>query len=352
MSINSWMIYGAYGYSGRLMAELAKEKALAPILAGRDAAKTKVVADELGLEWRAFDLSDQQHIAEQLSDIDAVIHCAGPFSATSAPMIDACIAAKTHYLDISGEVSVFEHAHSGAISEAARAAGIVVCPGVGFDVIPTDSLARALADELPDANELHLGFAGDMALSPGTAKSMVEGLAIGTVGRRNGKLVKIPLQVSHIDYGDGPRQSMSVSWGDVSTAYYTTGIPNITVSWPATNADIFQAKFARCLRPLVRLNAVQNFLKKQIDKKVTGPSEERRGRKLVSVWGEARNRAGKVVTARLKTANGYTVTQQAPVAIIEHFANAEVPTASQTPALLMGKGFISQLPDSTEIEII
>lgn len=351
MTIKTWMIYGAYGYSGRLMAELARVKGLTPVLAGRDVAKTQAVADELGFESRMFDLSDSQKVAQQLADIDAVIHCAGPFSATSAPMIDACLKAKTHYFDISGELAVFEHAHSEAINAAAKAAGILLCPGIGFDVIPTDCLAKSLVDALPDANELHLGFAGDKAPSPGTAKSMVEGLAAGTIGRRNGEIVNIPLLVSNNDYGNGPVQSMSLSWGDVSTAYYTTGIPNITVSWPATNADIRQAKFAACLGPVMRLKAVQNFLKKQIDKKVSGPSEERRGRELVAVWGEVRNAAGKVVTARVKTANGYTVTQQAPVAIIEHFTKTEVPAGSLTPAILMGKNFITQLPDSTEIVI-
>lgn len=351
MSMTSWMIYGAYGYSGRLIAELAKEKGLTPVLAGRDLVKTREVAQALGFKWRAFDLTDPCKVTEQLSDIDTVVHCAGPFSATSAPMIDACLKAKTHYFDISGEMNVFEHAHSKAINDAAKTAGIVVCPGIGFDVIPTDSVAKTLVDELPDATDLHLGFAGDMVLSPGTAKSMVEGLALGTYGRRDGVLQEIPVQVDHIDYGQGARQSMSVSWGDISTGFYTTGIPNITVSWPATNAEIRQAKLSRYIRPIISMNGVQKFLKKQVDKKITGPSAERRGRQLVSVWGEARNAIGQVVTARLKTANGYTVTQQAPVAIIEHFAKRDVPAGSFTPAILLGKDFITQLPGSTEIVI-
>jgi len=352
MSIKRWMIYGAYGYSGRLIAELASKQGPRPVLAGRNAAKTRSVADELELEWRAFDLSDETLVADRLTDIDAVIHCAGPFSATSEPMINACIKASTHYFDISGELLVFEHAHSGAVDSAAKAAGILVCPGVGFDVVPTDCLSRALVEELPDANELHLGFAGDTALSPGTAKSMVEGLAQGTIARRNGKLVNIPLLVSNIDYGEGPRQSMSVSWGDVSTAYYTTGVPNITVSWPAGDAAIRKAKLSACIRPLMRLTVVQNILKRRIEKTVSGPDAARRNRGEVSVWGQARNASGRVVTARLKTANGYTVTQQAPIAIIEHFANQTLPKGSLTPALLLGKNFISKLPGSSEIVLL
>jgi len=172
MPITSWMIYGAYGYSARLVAERAKERHLTPILAGRDVDKTRTLAEELGFAWRAFSLDDAQTIAAQLHDVNAIIHCAGPFSATSAPMIEGCLSAATHYFDITGEMRVFEHAHAERVDAAARQAGIVVCPGVGFDVVPTDCVAKALVDALPDATHLDLGFQSNMQVSPGTAKTM------------------------------------------------------------------------------------------------------------------------------------------------------------------------------------
>jgi short subunit dehydrogenase-like uncharacterized protein len=343
------MIYGAYGYSAQLIAERAREKGLTPILAGRNPGKTRATAERFGFDWRAFSLDDPQAIAESLSDIDVVIHCAGPFSATSAPMIDACLSARTHYFDITGEISVFEHAHSDQVDAAAIEAGMVICPGIGFDVVPTDCLAKVLIEALPDATHLDLGFHGSMCVSPGTAKTIVENFGYGTFARRNGVVVNIPLEVREVDYGKGPRQSMSVSWGDVSTAFYTTGIENITVYWPASDSMIRQFRFSRLLHPLLRLRSVQNFIKGQIEEKVEGPSRQKRDQQHVHIWGEVRNAAGKTISARIATANGYTVTQLAPVAIVEHLLHDDVPAGSITPALLMGKDFVSRLDGSSEI---
>ena len=351
MPIKTWMIYGAYGYSGRLVAELARQRGLTPVLAGRDAGRVRALADELACEHRAFDLADPQEIAEQLRDIDCVIHCAGPFSATSAPMIEACLDAGSHYFDITGEIRVFEHAHSDSVDRAAKDAGIVICPGIGFDVVPTDCIAKTLADELPDATRLDLGFQGNMSISPGTAKTIVESLGDGTNARRDGKLVNVPVSVRKVDYGRGARQSMNVPWGDVSTAWYTTGIDNITVYWPTTDAMIQGFKFADLMRPLLGLGALQTPLKTIIDWNVRGPGREQRDRHGVHVWGEVRNDAGATATARMTTQNGYTVTQLAPVAIVEHLLRHDVVAGSTTPALLMGKDFASSLEGSSPISI-
>ncbi|MFZ9051770.1 MAG: saccharopine dehydrogenase family protein [Woeseiaceae bacterium] len=351
MPIRTWMIYGAYGYSGRLIAERAHAEGLAPVLSGRDADKTRAVADELGLEYRSFALDDTQSIARNLGDIDAIVHCAGPFSATSAAMIEGCLLANTHYFDITGEIRVFEHAHSTKIDTAAKEAGIVVCPGVGFDVVPTDCVAKTLADALPGAVQLDLGFHGNMSVSPGTAKTMVESLGDGTNARRDGKLVGIPLQVRDIDYGRGMRRSANVPWGDISTAFYTTGISNITVYWPTGDSVIQALRFADVMRPVLGLGALQFLLKQLIDWNVQGPSQAQRDRQSVSVWGEASDAEGRTICARMTTANGYTVTQLAPVAIIEHLLRHDVTAGSTTPALLMGKDFASRLPGSSEITV-
>src|SRR3546814_3482070 len=133
-----------------------------------------------------------------------VLHCAGPFSATSAPMIEACLQAKAHYLDITGEISVFEHAQTQ--DARAKAAGIVVCPGVGFDVIPTDCVAAALKAALPDATHLALGFDSRSGFSPGTAKTSVEGLAQGGKVRENGHIRAVPLARSEEHTSELPSQ--------------------------------------------------------------------------------------------------------------------------------------------------
>ena len=148
---------------------------LKPVLAGRTAAKVEQLATSLGLQARVFDLANAAATARSVEGMGLVLHCAGPFSATAAPMMAACLSAHAHYLDITGEISVFEHART--LDAAARAAGIVICPGVGFDVIPTDCVAATLKAALPDATHLALGFDSRSGFSPGTAKTSVEGLA-------------------------------------------------------------------------------------------------------------------------------------------------------------------------------
>src|SRR4051812_39094227 len=220
----TFLIYGATGYTGQLIAREAKRRGLAPVLAARSAQRLGALARELGFEQRVFALDQPSELAARLAGVRVVLNCAGPFSATSAPMIEACLQARVHYLDITGEIDVLEH--SLCKDDSAQRAGIVICSGVGFDVIPTDCLALALKDALPDATELALGFYSDSRLSPGTAKSSIEGAALGGRVRRAGRIVSVPLgsDVRQIDFGagSGAQLAPSVPWGDVSTAYYTT----------------------------------------------------------------------------------------------------------------------------------
>ena len=186
-----WMIYGANGYTGELIAREAAGRDLKPVLAGRTAAKVEPLAASLGLQARVFDLGDAAATSKSVEGMVLVLHCAGPFSATAAPMMAACLATHAHYLDITGEISVFEHART--LDAAARAAGIVICSGVGFDVIPTDCVAAALKAVLPDATHLALGFDSRSGFSPGTAKTSVEGLAHGG----NNEVPRQPLKLGH-----------------------------------------------------------------------------------------------------------------------------------------------------------
>jgi short subunit dehydrogenase-like uncharacterized protein len=228
----------------------------------------------------------------------------------------ACLRAHAHYLDITGEIDVFEYAHT--LSSAARAAGVVICPGVGFDVIPTDCIARALVESLPDATHLALGFDTSAAMPAGTAKTSVEGLAGGGKIRRDGKIVSVPMgfRTRQIDFGQGPRTAMALPWGDVSTAYYTTGLKNIEVFLAVPPALLWGARLSNLLGPLLGLAPVQVALKKRAGA-ITGPTAQARAASPCYVWGEARNAAGTVRTARVRTANGYEVTVHGALAVVE-----------------------------------
>ncbi len=347
-----WMIYGANGYTGELIAREAARRGLGPVLAGRRRESVEALARTLGLEARAFGLDDAAALAGQIQGHALVLNCAGPFSATAAPMMEACLRARTHYLDITGEIAVFEHAQS--LHARAQDAGVVLCPGVGFDVIPTDCVAAALKEALPDATHLALGFDSRSGFSPGTAKTSVEGLAQGGKVRRDGKIITVPLayEVRRIDFGDGEKDAMTIPWGDVSTAYHTTGIPNIQVFIPGSARMIASARRANYVRPLLGLQWVQKLIKARIGRTVKGPSEKMRAQMPTFVWGEASNARGQKRTARIRTANGYSLTITGSLAVVEHLMTVQPAGGTYTPARLVDAGLVTRLPGSGPLQVI
>jgi short subunit dehydrogenase-like uncharacterized protein len=346
-----WMIYGANGYTGELIAREAVKRGLKPVLAGRSRDKVEALARELGLEARVFGLEDEVRLLAQIKGHGLVLHCAGPFSATAVPMMEACLRANAHYLDITGEIAVFEHAQS--LNERARAAGVVICPGVGFDVVPTDCVAAALKNAMPDATHLALGFDSRSSFSPGTAKTSIEGMAQGGKVRRDGKITSVPLayRVRRIDFGAGEKLAMTIPWGDVSTAWHTTGIANIEVFIPGSAGMIRGARFANWIRPLLGLSFVQRLLKARIGKTVVGPDQEKRADQGTYVWGEARNARGECRTARLHTANVYSLTIDAALAVVDYLLQMRLTGGAYTPALLLGAELVTQLPGSGAMNI-
>ena len=346
-----WMIYGANGYTGELIARAAVSRGLKPVLAGRSRDKVEALARELGLEARVFGLEDEVRLLAQIKGHDLVLHCAGPFSATAAPMMEACLRANAHYLDITGEIAVFEHAQS--LNDRARAAGVVICPGVGFDVVPTDCVAAALKNAMPDATHLALGFDSRSSISPGTAKTSIEGMAQGGKVRRDGKIISVPLayRVRRIDFGAGEKLAMTIPWGDVSTAWHTTGIANIEVFIPGSAGMIRGARFANWIRPLMGLSFVQRLLKARIGKTVVGPDQVKRADQGTYVWGEARNARGDCKTARVHTANVYSLTIDAALAVVNYLVQVRPTGGAYTPALLLGAELVTHLPGSGAMNI-
>jgi short subunit dehydrogenase-like uncharacterized protein len=257
-------------------------------------------------------------------------------------MLEACLNAGVHYLDITGEIDVFEHAH--AQHERAVDSGIVICPGVGFDVIPTDCVAATLAEALPEATHLSLGFDSRMRMSPGTQKTSLESLVGGGKVRRDGKIVRVPMG-SHprrIDFGAGEKPASTIPWGDVATAYYTTGIPNIEVYIPSPPKRARTLRLANLLRPILRGSILQQMMKRQVP--ATGPDEQARANTPVYVWGEVRNAAGKVRTARVKTANGYDLTVTGSLEFIGYLSSQRPAGGYYTPSQLLGPDLVSKLP--------
>ena len=342
--MGGWMLYGANGYTAKLILDLALKAGQRPVLAGRNSEAINALAKQHDLPARIFDLDHPDTLASALSGIDAVLHCAGPFSATAAPMLEGCLQVGAHYFDITGEISVFKHCHEQ--NERARERGIVVMPGTGFDVVPTDSLAAILKRDLPEAHELVLAFDAGGGPSQGTAKTAVEGLANGGMVRRNGELVRVPLayKTREFEFNGERRFAMTIPWGDVYTAFVSTGIPNIEVYMGVPPKTAERVRRLNWVRPLLGLGVVQRWLKSQVEKRGPGPSDDRRGQTGATVWGEVRSAGGREIRKVLTTPNGYDLTAHSAFAILNHILAVKPAGGFYTASQLMGAEFVLGLP--------
>jgi len=348
--MSRFLIYGANGYTGGLIAREAVRRGLGPTFAGRNEEAVRRLAGELGCESRVAGLDDRAALRQALRGVDAVLHCAGPFSATAAPMIEACLAEGVHYLDVTGEYEVFEAAR--ALDGDAVRAGIVICPGVGFDVVPTDCIAAALKQALPDATYLALGFDSQSGVSHGTARSTIEGLAGGGRIRSAGRLVPVAhaFRVRDIDYGDGPKSSATIPWGDVSTAYFTTGIPNIECYVPMSPRRIAAVRRLNRILPVLRIGAVQSFLKSRVSRSGAGPGPAERERTGTLVWGEAQAPSGELRTLRIAMGNIYDVTVHAALDVLARVLQQPQP-GYRTPSQVVGSRFVEELPGAGRLSL-
>jgi len=347
-----WMIYGANGYTGELIAREAKRQGMTPVLAGRSRAKIAALASELKLPSKAFRLEAPSEIVAALRGVHLVLNCAGPFSKTADPLMRACLAAKAHYLDITGEIDALEGAHR--FDADAKAAGVVLCPGAGFDVVPTDCIALMLKKALPDATELALGFElSGRRMSAGTAKTLVEGLGKSGKIRRAGRIVDCPhgRGTRRIDFGRGAKLAMPIPWGDVASAFYTTGIPDITVFTPFSPVPLAIARLTNGLGPVLRSPRLQSWLIKKIERDVRGPDVSTREASPAWVWGEARDVHRRSHTIRMVTPNGYSVTVFSSLALAQHLMSNVCPPGCWTPAGLIGENFILSLPGTSKLDL-
>ena len=347
----SLIIYGATGYTGRLILAEALAKGLRPILSGRNADEIRALATAHGLEARPVSLSDAKALDAALAGVTVVLHCAGPFWRLGPPMIAACMRVGAHYLDITGEIAVFEQC--AASGPKAKSLGLTLMPGVGFDVVPSDCLAAHLHRRLPSATELTLAFTGGTGLSRGTATTMVEGIAQGGAVRRGGKIIRVPsaYQTREIDYGDRVRHSVTIPWGDVSTAFHSTNIPNITVYTAMPKSTARWMRLARPIMPLLGTAPAQKYLKGRINARTPGPSAERRAGAQSRLWGEAKDASGRIVQSRLLAPDGYSLTAMTAVGAAARVLAGEVAPGYQTPSTAFGADFILGFPQTQREDV-
>lgn len=340
------LVYGATGYSGRLVVEALRAAGVRPVLGGRDERKLAALGDGLGLPYRVTRLDDGCRLDAALAGVRVVLHAAGPFSRTAAPMVDACLRTGVHYLDLTGEVLVIE-----AIARRhrqARTRGVMLMPAVGFDVVATDCLAAHVARALPGALRLALAVSGLALMTRGSARTLAEAAGAGVV-RRGGGLT--PARLGSLrrtfDYGAGPRASVNVSWGDVASAYYTTGIPDVEVY--AESTPMLEAALAvnGAAGPLLRTVPWQLWLRASAEMLPEGPTASERGARRMAVVAEADDGHGRRVSARLRTPEAFTFTGTSAAAIARRALAGDVEPGFQTPGRVYGPDFVLGLPGVT-----
>lgn len=353
MADTRWMIYGATGFTGRLLVEEAVARGHRPLVAGRSAERVQAIAQAHGLEHRVFACHDSREITANLraADVELVLHVAGPFIHTSAPMIDACLRTQTHYLDVTGEIPVFENTMRH--DALAQARGVVLMSGVGFDIVPSDCLALYLAQQVGEPFSLELAISGlggadskeGAGVSAGTLKSMLEMAALGGRVRRGGELLPLDLgmDVRTFQFPFGERQALAISWGDVSTAYHTTGVPNVTtyMTFPLPMIQGAQS-LGWLVQKLVKINAVRARLAAQIERSASGPSDEALATARAHIYGRMTGRDGRVAEAWIETAEGYQFTRLAGVRIAERVLDGDL-RGALTPARAFGADFALEI---------
>ncbi len=335
------MLYGANGYTGELITRFAAERGLKPLLAGRNEAKIKTLAEKYAMPHRVFALEETAKLDAALLETEFVLHCAGPFSLTSEQMVEACLRTRRHYTDITGEISVFEAL--AARDRKAKDAGIMILPGVGFDVVPSDCLARHLKNRLPSADKLTLAFYGLGKISHGTQTTMTMNLGKGGAIRRDGTITNVPAawKTRDIDFGDSIEKGVTIPWGDVATAFYSTGIPNIEVYTVLPESNLQMLRLTRYTGWLMSIDFIKNFALRQIP--AGGPTDEERARGKTYLWGEASDKEGNKAEARMQAMEGYTLTALTALNIAEKILAGNFCAGFQTPAKCYGADLIMEI---------
>ncbi len=336
-------ILGATGYSGRLCASEAARLGLPLTLAGRQGSAVAALAEEVGgAQVREADVCDPASLRELCEAADVVLTCVGPYARLGAPVVDACIATSTHYLDICGEVGFLESVH--ARDREASEAGCALVPGAGFDGVPGEALALIAAAALggpPD--RVRVAYAMDhVAVSSGTARSAL-GVVAGGGAAWRGRLVSEPAftEAWRAPWPGGEIGAVSVPLPEVVSVGRSTGAP-VVRSFLAAPAGDLLATVAAPLDALARglsRTPLRALAELAVDRLPAGPSAERRARARTRVVAEARG-PGTSSVAAATVEDLYLATARGSIALAAALLAAdEAPVGVLTPvqaALALG----------------
>ncbi|MET0593089.1 MAG: saccharopine dehydrogenase NADP-binding domain-containing protein [Polyangiaceae bacterium] len=343
--MSRWLLYGANGYTGRLIAREAIARGMRPTLGGRSRAAIEGLGAELDCETLVASLEGDD-LASLLKGFDVVLNSAGPFSRTCRPMLDACLAARCHYLDVSGELDVMAATYER--HRDATEARIAIVPAVGFNVVPMDCLAAKLAGQCDRAIRLELGFEG-YELSGGTAKTYLEGIASGTARRVGGTLVRSPLawELYTIPFKLGLRLALPVPYGELVSSYRATGIPDIAIYMVPPPSLVTLLKYGPRFAPLFRFGWVQRVADRFAERRFKGPDEATMRTGRTQIWGRVTDANGVQHEGYLETPEPYRLSAMAAVAAVARLLKDKVPAGAWTPAQAFGVGFLDEIGGCT-----
>lgn len=340
MTETNWLIYGATGFTGRLIVEEAVQRGHKPILSGRSAARLKPLADRLGLRYVAIGLHDHLELVRAAKRVNLVLHCAGPFIATAAPMLRACLTGGAHYLDISGEIPIFENAL--AYDSSARAKHIAMISGCGFDVIPEDCLAAYVAAKIKDPIDLETGVdARGTRVSGGSARTGLNIISRGGQERRDGRLSALPLGQGGkwIALPSEERYMIPVPSAALASAYRHTRIPNITayMSIGPGRARLLRL-FSSLLIYSMTIRPLRGLAQAIAGRLYRGSDQHTRETSRAVIWARALDMRGNSAEAWLDIPEAYQFTAVAAVRCVEKVLAGGV-SGALTPAQAFGADF-------------
>jgi short subunit dehydrogenase-like uncharacterized protein len=324
------LIYGAAGYTGRMVAANARNAGIEVVVAGRtkDEVKLATLADEIGAEYRLFAVDDLPAVQAALGDVGVLLNTAGPFMRTAAPLMRASIAAGVHYLDIAAELDSYQLAET--LNDAATAAGVMLLPGSGGSVAMLGSLAAHAARRVTEPVGMRIAMHVAGGFSRGSAVSASENLNTALLRRVDGQLVPRSADVRDFDFGRGPATAFPVTLPDLITIWRDTAIPNIETYVYLTDGAF----------PEGNLAAMPD-----------GPTHDQREANRYHAAVEVTGEDGSVVRSVLDTVNGYTFTTIAAAEAARRVLNGEARPGFHTPAGLFGEGFAETIADTSIVDL-
>jgi short subunit dehydrogenase-like uncharacterized protein len=344
------LVYGATGYTARLVIEALLRADIRPVLSARKLAPLKTLAEKLGLPYVAAQLDEPGSLSAALQGMRVVLNVAGPFVQTAAAVARACLVAGAHYLDISGEVDALSSLSK--LHTVARERGVMLMPGVGFDIVPSDCLCAYTASKVPSVRRLRVAVSGLELASPGSLKTLVYELGRRTRVRRGGELVDImPGELRRqFDFGAGPKPCVAVSWGDLITAPVTTGATDVETYFELTWALAATLQANRQFGWFYRLPWVQQALRGSLSIGGGGPTAEQMATRRAAIVVEAEGPGGRA-SNRLVTPEAYTLTAATAAAIAVRVLSGDVEVGFQTPGRIFGPDFILRFAGVTRVEV-